>query len=227
MRVFLAVCLAVLSAPAVAETRISVIAETAEAATDASVLVKALLAGLAGDHAGCPVYLDANGELPLLVSHMPGPPPGWSVSLGAVEAPDFAASGAAGDMSAAAAGILEKLCPKQGGASTAGPWTASGGGARITVSGEVANLLAPFTLEGAFPGGTAVFEYTPVNIGGGPVSYTLSGSGVTGSGEGIYALTALPNGVYELVQTTDGCVDGIAGSCRTNTETIILTPIGQ
>ena len=227
MRLSSVLCLSLLATPALAETRISVVAESTEAADDAAALVKALLANLAGKHAGCPVFLDANGDLPVRVGHVPGPPAGWSIALGLNQPPAFAATGASGDLGAAADGILEKLCPKLGGASTVGPWTASGGGELITITGQVTDLLAPFTLEGVFPGGTGVFEYTPVNIGGGPVTYSLSGSGVTGSGEGLYSLTALPNGVYQLVQTTDGCVDGIPNSCRTNTETILLTPAGQ
>lgn len=227
MRLSSVLSLTLLATPVFAETRISVVAESTEAANDAAALVKALLAGLAGKHAGCPVLLDANGDLPLRVGYVSGPPAGWTIVLGLDEPPAFAATGASGDLATAADGVLEKLCPKLGGASTVGPWIASGGGQMITVSGQVTDLLAPFTLEGVFPGGTALFEYTPVNIGGGPVTYTLSGSGVTGSGEGIYSLTALPNGVYQLVQTTDGCVDGIPNSCRTNSETILLTPTGQ
>lgn len=227
MRLRLALCLVLLATPVLAETRVSVVIESPDASSDAAALVDALLAGLAGEHAGCPVLLDGNGDLPLTVGHVAGPPAGWSVRLGSAEAPAYAATGAAGELAPAAAGILEKLCPKQGGAATVGPWTASGGGSKITVTGKVTDLVQPFTLEGAFPGGKAVFDYTPVNIGGGAVSYTLSGSGVTGSGEGMYSLKDQGNGVYALEQTTEGCVDGIANSCRTNSETITLTPVGQ
>lgn len=223
MRLSLAIFATLIAGPAVAQDRLQITPATAEAAPDAAALSDALLAGLAGPHAGCPVTL---GEgIPVVVTHVPGPPSGWSLVMDG--APGYAATGASGDLTAAAAGILDLLCPKLGGAATTGPWLASGGGAEISMSGEVADLLAPFTLQGVFPGGQGVFEYTPVNIGGGPVTYSLSGSGVTGSGEGMYSLTALPNGVYELVQTTEGCVDGIPNSCRTNTETITLTPKGQ
>lgn len=223
MRLTLAFSLAFLSTAALAETRVSVSPASPEAAGDAAALSEALLAGLAGPHKGCPVTLGEGGDPVITVSHVAGPPEGWSLAMGA----DFTATGAAGDLAGAAAGILDMLCPKQGGAATVGPWTASGGGASISVTGEVADLLAPFTLEGEFPGGHAVFDYVPVSIGGGAVTYALSGSGVTGSGEGIYSLTAQPNGVYLLEQTTNGCVDGIANSCRTNTEQITLTPKGQ
>jgi hypothetical protein len=227
LRLTLALGLAILSAPALAETRLGVSAAAPEAAADAAALIAALEADLAGAHKGCPVTVGEGGDLVILVTHEPGPPAGWSLAIGPAEAPGFAASGATGDMASAAAGILEKLCPKQGGAATVGAWEASGGGEMIKVYGQVADLLAPFTLEGDFPGGHAVFEYIPVSIGGGPVTYALSGSGVTGSGEGVYSLEAMPDGIYKLVQTTEGCVDGIPNSCRTNTETIILTPIGR
>lgn len=230
MRLRFALCVLLLATPALANSRLNVIAETSQAAGDAGALVKALLAGLAGEHAGCPVYLDANGDLPVTVGHVPGPPPGWTVVLGSADIPAFKAEGVAGDLSAAAAGILETLCPKRGDAAATGPWTAQGGntnGESIVITGTVQDLLAPFTLEGVFPGGQAVFTYTPVNIGGGAVDYTLSGSGVTGQGDGLYSLKALPDGVYVLEQTTEGCVDGIPGSCRTNSDTITLTPITE
>lgn len=227
MRLSLALCLATLVTPAFAETTLGVSPAGPEAAADASALVAALQADLAGTHKGCPVTVGESGDPVITVAHVAGPPEGWSLAMGPADAPAFTATGTAGELAPAAAGILEKLCPKEGGAVTVGPWTASGGGKRITVTGQVADLLSPFTLEGEFPGGRAVFEYTPVNIGGGAVSYTISGSGVTGGGEGLYSLTAQQNGVYALEQTTEGCVDGIAGSCRTNSETITLTPAGQ
>lgn len=222
MRLSPALCLVVLTSPALADTVVGISPGAPEAAADAAALVAALQADLAGAYKGCPVTVGESGDPVVVVSHVAGPPAGWSLVMG-----DFLATGEAGDLAGAASGILEKLCPKQGGAATLGPWTASGGGSKISVTGRVADLVAPFTLEGEFPGGRAVFEYTPVNIGGGAVSYTLSGSGVTGSGEGIYSLKDQGNGVYLLEQTTDGCVDGIPNSCRTNSETITLTPAGQ
>jgi hypothetical protein len=225
MRLPLVLCLSVLAGPALADSRVKVVAETPEAAADAATLIAALQAGLAGPHAGCPVLLDETGDIPVTVAHEAGPPEGWSVRMGPADAPTFSATGAGQDT--AAAGILDLLCPKQGNAATIGPWKASGGGAQIKVTGQVADLMAVFTLEGEFPGGTATFEYTPVSPGGGAVSYSLSGSGVTGAGDGVYSLKALENGVYSLEQTTNGCIDGIANSCRTNSETITLTPVGQ
>lgn len=227
MRLPAALCLGLLSTPVLADTRVQVSPASTEASGDAAALVEAMTAELAGARKGCPVTLGEAGDLMIAVTHVVGPPEGWSLAMGPAEAPTFTTTGVAGEVAAAAAAILEKLCPKQGGAATVGPWTASGGGAQLSVTGEVKDLVAPFTLQGEFPGGQAVFEYTPVNIGGGAVSYTLSGSGVTGSGEGMYSLAEQGNGVYLLEQTTDGCVDGIPNSCRTNNDTITLTPVGQ
>jgi hypothetical protein len=124
----------------------------------------------------------------------------------------------------AAREALAPLCAVAGGDhSTA--YEASGGGAQIEVTGSVEALDKVFFIYGTFPGGTAEFTYTPVSPGGGAVEYSLSGSGVTGSGEGLYSLAPQPDGTVILEQTTDGCVDGIPGSCRTNSEMITLTPV--
>jgi hypothetical protein len=104
-------------------------------------------------------------------------------------------------------------------------YEASGGGPQITITGKVEALDKEFTLEGAFPGGKAIFTYAPVSPGGGAVSYELSGSGVTGSGEGLYTTSLQADGTVVIEQTSEGCVDGIANSCRTNSETILLTPV--
>lgn len=124
---------------------------------------------------------------------------------------------------AAAEAALAAVCPPLGGGGSA--WEASGGGAEIAITGRVTSLETVFTLQGTFPGGTAEFTYTPVSPGGGAVEYAAAGSGVTASGEGIYSLTPQGDGTIRLEQTTDGCVDGIPNSCRTNTEVITLTPV--
>jgi hypothetical protein len=113
--------------------------------------------------------------------------------------------------------ILEDACRRR--------WTASGGGAQITISGGVAALDRPFSLTGEFPGGIALFRYVPAGPGGGSVTYTLEGSGVSGSGEGSFTMTPRGDGGVLLRQTTSGCIDGLPNSCRTNTEEITLTPV--
>lgn len=117
--------------------------------------------------------------------------------------------------------ILGSLCP-QG-------WSAEGGtvsaGPGVTITGAVASLDLSFDLTGSFQGGTAVFHYSPAGQAGGTLTYELSGSGVTGSGEGSYTLEALSGGAYRLEQTATGCVDGIPNSCRTTTEVVTLTPM--
>lgn len=112
--------------------------------------------------------------------------------------------------------MLEASCPPG--------WDASGGGTMVKVTGHVARLNAPFQLNGDFPGGRAVFDYAPGNAAGGTVTYSLAGSGVTGSGSGSFAIVDAGNGVYRIEQTTRGCVDGLPNSCRTNSETITLAP---
>lgn len=119
--------------------------------------------------------------------------------------------------------LLDSLCPKG--------WTAKGGtvggGPGVDITGTVAALDAPFELNGTFQGGTAVFTYSPAGTGSGNVTYTFSGSGVTGTGAGSYMAAAQPDGTVRLEQTTTGCVDGIANSCRTVTDVVTLTPVGQ
>ena len=108
--------------------------------------------------------------------------------------------------------------------STAAGYVATGGGDMITITGEVASVSEPFQLTGTFPGGMAVFDYTPADAEGGTFVSALSGSGVTGSTEGTYTITPEDDGVLRLDQTGYGCIDGIAGSCRTQSEVITLTP---
>lgn len=115
-----------------------------------------------------------------------------------------------------AADMLEAACPPG--------WEASGGGATIEVTGHVARLDAPFRLKGVFPGGTAIFDYVPGESAGGTVSYTISGSGVSGSGAGDFHMSDAGDNVFRIEQTTNGCVHGVPNSCRTNRETITLTP---
>ncbi len=112
--------------------------------------------------------------------------------------------------------IAEDRCKKA--------WIASGGG-RIAIEGFVPRLDAPFNLTGAFKGGNALFRFVPGGETGGSVSYVAQGSGVTGSGAGTYTLARMPDGSALITSTTNGCVDGIAGSCMQNTEKIVLTPV--
>ena len=123
-----------------------------------------------------------------------------------------------------ASDLLRSLCA--GGAAVSPVvYDASGGGPQITITGRVTALDREFTLEGSFPGGKAVFTYAPVSPGGGAVSYEISGSGVTGSGEGVYTTVAQADGTVMIEQTTEGCIDGVANTCRTNNDRIVLTPV--
>lgn len=116
--------------------------------------------------------------------------------------------------------VLDKLCP--------GPWTVTGGGERIEVSGTVVKLDEPFEVVGEFPGGTANFVYSPTSRGGGTVDYMLAGGGFSGAGSGTYTIGPSGDGsTMTIQQTTTGCINGIANSCKTNSEVLTLTPISR
>ncbi|MBZ7927061.1 hypothetical protein LAC81_34450 (plasmid) [Ensifer adhaerens] len=116
--------------------------------------------------------------------------------------------------------VLDKLCP--------GPWTVSGGGARIKVSGTVVKLSEPFEVVGKFPGGTSAFVYTPTSRSGGTVEYGLAGGGFSGAGKGTYTIGPSGDGsTLTIKQTTKGCINGVPGSCKTNSEVLTLTPVSR
>lgn len=116
--------------------------------------------------------------------------------------------------------VLDKLCP--------GPWTVTGGGERIVVTGTVTKLDEPFEVVGKFPGGTANFVYSPTSRAGGTVDYVLAGSGVSGAGKGTYTIGPSGDGATMTIQqTTTGCITGIANSCKTNSEVLTLTPVAR
>lgn len=114
--------------------------------------------------------------------------------------------------------LLDKLCP--------GPWTVTGGGKRIKVTGTVVKLDEPFETVGKFPGGVASFVYSPTSRTGGTVEYVLAGSGVSGKGNGTYTIGPSGDGhALTIKQTTKGCITGIPNSCKTNSEVLTLTPV--
>jgi hypothetical protein len=116
----------------------------------------------------------------------------------------------------------EKDAQKLGGCLSATVFVAGGGGDGLVVTGTVADPTKPFTLKGTFPGGASLHTYTPTSAGGGTSTYTLSGSGVTGTGRGTYTLKR-QGGNWALIDTTNGCVTGIPGSCRSRIAKITLT----
>ncbi|RWC56420.1 hypothetical protein [Mesorhizobium sp.] len=116
--------------------------------------------------------------------------------------------------------VLDRLCP--------GPWTVTGGGARIKVSGKVAKLDEAFKVVGKFPGGTANFLYSPTSRSGGTVDYVLAGGGFSGAGSGTYTIGPSGDGsTLTIKQTTTGCIAGVPGSCKTNSEVLTLTPVSR
>jgi hypothetical protein len=96
----------------------------------------------------------------------------------------------------------------------------------LQVAGTIADPRKPFQLAGTFPGGTSIHNYTPTSPTGGTSTYTLSGSGVAGHGQGTYTI-ARQGDNWVVTETTTGCVDGLPGSCRTNTSTITLIAPGH
>jgi len=108
--------------------------------------------------------------------------------------------------------------------STGAAYTASGGSAGISISGTVADLTQPFTLDGTFDGGTMVLTYLP-DADGRSGTFTNSGSasGFTLSGTGTYVITGDDGGPLTLTEMGNGCVDT---NCSTHTEVITLTPVG-
>ena len=116
--------------------------------------------------------------------------------------------------------VLDRLCP--------GPWTVTGGGARIKVSGTVVKLNEAFKTVGTFPGGTANFVYSPTSRSGGTVKYVLAGGGFSGAGSGTYTIGPSGDGsTMTIKQTTTGCINGVPGSCKTNSEVLTLTPVSR
>jgi len=101
-------------------------------------------------------------------------------------------------------------------------WRASGGGPQLSVSGDVEDLGKPFELAGVIVGGKVVFSYAPDSPDKGGVSYKISGSGVTGTGIGNYTIAANGDDERLLTAVTRGCINGVPGSCRTNTDHIKL-----
>lgn len=103
-------------------------------------------------------------------------------------------------------------------------YTASGGGPRISVSGTVADLTQPFTLQGEGSGFSVVFEYTPTSPDGrtGTLVYSGEGGGATLEGTGTYTIEGDEGGVLTMTAKNQGCAT--PGGCRSNTENITLTP---
>jgi hypothetical protein len=106
-------------------------------------------------------------------------------------------------------------------------YTASGGGTSgrggtITISGTVADVTAPFTLDGVFPGGGATFAFTPKDEHGGAYTFT-GGFGLQGGGT--YTITGAAGGPLTLTYVGQGCVG--VGSCSDTHAVITLTPQGS
>jgi len=103
-----------------------------------------------------------------------------------------------------------------------GGWEASSEGGRISITGTVSDITAPFTLEGVFEGGEASLTFVPTNEHGGSYTYTGGGSGVTVSGGGTYTLEGNEGEVLTLRYSGNGCAN--PGGCANTSAVVTLTP---
>ncbi|HEX4982084.1 MAG TPA: hypothetical protein VFV63_10320 [Ilumatobacteraceae bacterium] len=103
---------------------------------------------------------------------------------------------------------------------TVGTYTASGG-TEVTFSGTIADLAAPFTLQGAGQGFDVEFAFTPASPTAGALAYTGSGDGFTMQGSGTYTIAGADPDPLTLTYNANGCVD--IGGCRATTSAITLT----
>ena len=103
-------------------------------------------------------------------------------------------------------------------------YIASGGGPGIAINGAVADLAAPFRLDGAGEGFTVAFSYTPDDDSGrtGAVAYSGAGGGAGLQGASTYVVTGDDLGVLTLTATHSGCAD--IGTCAENVDVVTLTP---
>lgn len=94
---------------------------------------------------------------------------------------------------------------------------------RITVSGIVTDITAPFSLSGEFEGGSATLTFIPADDSGGAMTYSGGGSGVTVSGDGNYTIVDDGDGSYTLSYSSHGCASG-GGTCADQQAVISLDP---
>jgi hypothetical protein len=105
-----------------------------------------------------------------------------------------------------------------------GGYVATGGGPGISVSGSVPDLASPFTLHGKGTGFIVTFDYTPTAPDGraGSLTYSGKGGGVSLKGTGTYTIAGTEGEPLTMTVNDQGCAT--PGGCRSNVETITLTP---
>ncbi len=109
---------------------------------------------------------------------------------------------------------------------------------RLSVSGRVTDITAPFTLKGTFQGGTATLSFQPTHsdtslaVEGrqtpfvvGAYTYAGGGSGVKVSGSGTFWITGVIGQPLSLKYTGNGCAN--PGKCMKTDAEITLTPVKQ
>lgn len=95
----------------------------------------------------------------------------------------------------------------------------------VKFNGQACGLDKPFSLDAAFPGGTAKFTFKPASVVAGSTETTASGSGCSLTGGGDYSVTLSNDGSGTLSWTTTDTVvcQGVSNT-RTNTFKVTLQP---
>lgn len=100
-------------------------------------------------------------------------------------------------------------------------YNVSGSSDGVYFSGKICSLEAPFTINGVFPGGSAVTTFTPGNATSGVTEMSGGGGGCSQSGGGTYTVLIIPDGPGSLNWKDDATVD-CPGESRTSGFTVAL-----
>lgn len=108
---------------------------------------------------------------------------------------------------------------------------------KLSVSGRVADITAPFTLSGTFKGGHATLSFAPDRVdplvnpetneifSSGSYTYSGGGSGTTVRGDGSYYIQGPVGKPLTLIYEGQGCAN--PGGCQKTSSTITLTPVSH
>ncbi len=100
--------------------------------------------------------------------------------------------------------------------------TYSGGG--IGITGTVDDLGQPFTTDGKFTAGTAMFEHIPADDRSGSIVVTGGGPGAVLTGSGTYTIVDNGDGTLTMNESISSCTAPVGG-CRQTAHAVLLTPI--
>jgi hypothetical protein len=110
-------------------------------------------------------------------------------------------------------------CDKKG-------YVASGGGGPVSVSGAVADVNKPFTLQITTPGGSGSATFTPSGTEGGSISGSSSTNVTAETASGAYEISENPRIIgYSIVASVKICfTEGPVNGCNSTNLVIQLTP---